>query len=199
MDRHETGMKTRRAVLGDAHVDRADAATTEFDAPFQQMITEGAWGTLWSDDTIPLRERSKWAASPGIRRSARPAPRPSSARTSNGCRGCRAGRPCGRAAVVVEIALRGGLDRLAQHARLGVARLGEELEAFAQRAELAQAVPAQVVLLQAAARASGPSRRRRSRTGRRPASASRSTASWPRCPVRGSGTGRSGSRAARCR
>jgi 4-carboxymuconolactone decarboxylase len=58
MDRHETGMKTRRAVLGDAHVDRAEAATTEFDAPFQQMITEGAWGTLWSDDTIPLRERS---------------------------------------------------------------------------------------------------------------------------------------------
>jgi 4-carboxymuconolactone decarboxylase len=58
MDRHEEGMKTRRAVLGDAHVDRADAATTEFDAPFQQMITEGAWGTLWSDDTIPLRERS---------------------------------------------------------------------------------------------------------------------------------------------
>jgi 4-carboxymuconolactone decarboxylase len=51
-------MKTRRAVLGDAHVDRAEAATTDFDAPFQRMITEGAWGTLWADDTITRRERS---------------------------------------------------------------------------------------------------------------------------------------------
>lgn len=58
MDRHETGMKTRRAVLGDAHVDRAEAARTDFDAPFQEMITEGAWGTLWADETIPRRERS---------------------------------------------------------------------------------------------------------------------------------------------
>jgi 4-carboxymuconolactone decarboxylase len=56
--RFETGMKTRRAVLGDAHVDRAEAAKSPFDAPFQRMITEGAWGTLWADDTIPLRERS---------------------------------------------------------------------------------------------------------------------------------------------
>ena len=58
MDRHEKGMATRRAILGDAHVDRAEAATTGFDAPFQAMITEGAWGTLWSDDTISHRERS---------------------------------------------------------------------------------------------------------------------------------------------
>lgn len=58
MDRHEKGMAARRAVLGDAHVDRAEAATTEFDAPFQRMITEGAWGTLWADETIPRRERS---------------------------------------------------------------------------------------------------------------------------------------------
>ncbi|MBD3665374.1 4-carboxymuconolactone decarboxylase [Sulfitobacter aestuariivivens] len=57
-DRFETGMKTRRAVLGDAHVDRAEAAKVDFDAPFQQMITEGAWGTLWADDAIPQRERS---------------------------------------------------------------------------------------------------------------------------------------------
>ena len=35
--RHEDGMKTRRSVLGDAHVDRAEAAKTEFDAPFQAM------------------------------------------------------------------------------------------------------------------------------------------------------------------
>jgi 4-carboxymuconolactone decarboxylase len=51
-------MKTRRAVLGDAHVDRAEAAKTDFDEPFQSLITEGAWGTVWSDDSISRRERS---------------------------------------------------------------------------------------------------------------------------------------------
>ena len=56
--RLEQGMATRRAVLGDAHVDRAEAGKSTFDAPFQSMITEGAWGTLWSDDTISRRERS---------------------------------------------------------------------------------------------------------------------------------------------
>ena len=58
MNRYDQGMKTRREVLGDGHVDRAEAAATEFDAPFQRMIAEGAWGTLWSDDTISRRERS---------------------------------------------------------------------------------------------------------------------------------------------
>ncbi len=58
MTRKEQGMATRRAVLGDAHVDRAEAAKTAFDAPFQDLITEGAWGTVWSDDTITRRERS---------------------------------------------------------------------------------------------------------------------------------------------
>jgi len=57
-DKFEAGMKTRRAVLGDAHVDAAEAAKVDFDAPFQNMITEGAWGTLWADDTIARRERS---------------------------------------------------------------------------------------------------------------------------------------------
>lgn len=57
-DRYDEGMETRRAVLGDAHVDRAEAARTAFDAPFQRMITEGAWGTVWSDDAISRRERS---------------------------------------------------------------------------------------------------------------------------------------------
>ena len=56
--RFEQGMKTRRSVLGDAHVDRAEATTTSFDEPFQKLITEGAWGTVWSDDTITRRERS---------------------------------------------------------------------------------------------------------------------------------------------
>jgi hypothetical protein len=111
-----------------------------------------------------------------------------------------AGLALGRV-VVVEIALRGRLDRLAQDARLGVAlRLGEELEALAEGAELAKA-ESQRRWFSACmpARVSGPSPLPRSRTARRPASASRSTASWPRSPVRGSGTGPSGSRAARCR
>ena len=45
-------------MLGDAHVDRANQRVTEFDAPFQRLITEGAWGTVWADDAIPRRERS---------------------------------------------------------------------------------------------------------------------------------------------
>jgi 4-carboxymuconolactone decarboxylase len=57
-DKYETGMKTRRKVLGDAHVHNAEAAKTEFDQPFQTLITEGAWGTVWSNDNITLRERS---------------------------------------------------------------------------------------------------------------------------------------------
>ena len=57
-DRKEAGMAVRRKVLGADHVDRAEAAKTEFDAPFQTLITEGAWGTVWADDTIPDRERS---------------------------------------------------------------------------------------------------------------------------------------------
>ena len=56
--RHAAGMATRRAVLGDAHVDRAEAAKTAFDAPFQQLITESAWGRVWARDTITPRERS---------------------------------------------------------------------------------------------------------------------------------------------
>ena len=57
-ERYQTGMQTRRAVLGDAHVDRAEAAKTTFDTPFQTLITEGAWGTVWSDETISRRDRS---------------------------------------------------------------------------------------------------------------------------------------------
>jgi 4-carboxymuconolactone decarboxylase len=57
-DRYKTGLATRRAVLGDAHVDRAEAAKTEFDQPFQTLITEAAWGTVWADNKISRRERS---------------------------------------------------------------------------------------------------------------------------------------------
>jgi 4-carboxymuconolactone decarboxylase len=56
--RFDQGMKTRRAVLGDAHVDRAEATKTEMDAAFQTLITEGAWGTVWASDAISQRERS---------------------------------------------------------------------------------------------------------------------------------------------
>ena len=54
----EAGMATRRRVLGDAHVNRAEAKKTAFDAPFQALITDAAWGHVWSRDTISLRERS---------------------------------------------------------------------------------------------------------------------------------------------
>lgn len=54
----KTGEATRRQVLGDSHVDRAQAATTPFDRPFQEMITAAAWGHLWSRPEISRRERS---------------------------------------------------------------------------------------------------------------------------------------------
>ncbi|WBU64198.1 4-carboxymuconolactone decarboxylase [Paracoccus aerodenitrificans] len=57
-DRYDNGMQVRREVLGDAHVDRAEAAKTEFDLPFQELITEGAWGNVWASDGISRRERS---------------------------------------------------------------------------------------------------------------------------------------------
>ena len=56
--RVKAGMATRRAVLGDAHVDRAQANTTAFDADFQAFITEGAWGSVWSRPGLNKRERS---------------------------------------------------------------------------------------------------------------------------------------------
>ncbi|MEX0627997.1 MAG: carboxymuconolactone decarboxylase family protein, partial [Cucumibacter sp.] len=52
------GMVARRSVLGDSHVDRAEAAKTAFDADFQDFITEGAWGSVWSRPGLSKRERS---------------------------------------------------------------------------------------------------------------------------------------------
>lgn len=46
-DKFEQGMRVRRAILGDAHVDRAEANKTDFDADFQQFVTETAWGSVW--------------------------------------------------------------------------------------------------------------------------------------------------------
>jgi 4-carboxymuconolactone decarboxylase len=57
-ERYKTGMAVRRKVLGDAHVDRASAQITDFDADFQTFITEGAWGSVWSRPNLTLRERS---------------------------------------------------------------------------------------------------------------------------------------------
>jgi 4-carboxymuconolactone decarboxylase len=57
-DRHADGMAIRRRVLGDAHVDKAEANKSSFDRAFQDLITEGAWGSVWARGTLPLRERS---------------------------------------------------------------------------------------------------------------------------------------------
>jgi 4-carboxymuconolactone decarboxylase len=57
-DLHRLGMNTRRSVLGDGHVDRAEATATDFDKPFQELITEAAWGRVWSRPNWTKRERS---------------------------------------------------------------------------------------------------------------------------------------------
>lgn len=57
-DLFDQGMRTRRAVLGDAHVDRAEAAKTALDADFQRLITLSAWGSVWSRPQFSARERS---------------------------------------------------------------------------------------------------------------------------------------------
>ena len=51
------GMEIRRAVLGDEHVDRAEANKTDFDADFQQFITETAWGTVWARPGLDRKTR----------------------------------------------------------------------------------------------------------------------------------------------
>jgi 4-carboxymuconolactone decarboxylase len=57
-ERHEAGMTVRRAVLGDAHVDRAIAGTTPVTAEFQDLITRYAWGEIWTRPGLERRERS---------------------------------------------------------------------------------------------------------------------------------------------
>jgi 4-carboxymuconolactone decarboxylase len=57
-DSYEAGMRIRREVLGDAHVDRAVEGTTEFAAPFQDFITRYAWGSVWARDGLDRRTRS---------------------------------------------------------------------------------------------------------------------------------------------
>ena len=57
-ERYETGLRVRRSVLGDAHVDRAEAAKTDFDADFQDLITRDAWGEIWARPGLPRHTRS---------------------------------------------------------------------------------------------------------------------------------------------
>ncbi len=56
--RRDQGMTVRRTVLGDAHVDRATAATTGFTADFQDLVTRYAWGEIWSRPGLDRRTRS---------------------------------------------------------------------------------------------------------------------------------------------
>ncbi|MCA3642841.1 MAG: 4-carboxymuconolactone decarboxylase [Rhabdaerophilum sp.] len=58
VDRYKQGRATRSRVLGEAHVARSEAQKTAFDEPFINLITEAAWGHVWSRETISLRERS---------------------------------------------------------------------------------------------------------------------------------------------
>ncbi|HEX6664122.1 MAG TPA: 4-carboxymuconolactone decarboxylase [Gaiellaceae bacterium] len=55
---HERGMKIRREVLGDEHVDRAIERTTEHTADFQDFITRYAWGEIWARPGLDRRARS---------------------------------------------------------------------------------------------------------------------------------------------
>lgn len=57
-ERYEQGMKIRRAVLGDEHVDRAIAGTTDFNRDFQNFITRNAWGEIWTRPGLPRHTRS---------------------------------------------------------------------------------------------------------------------------------------------
>ena len=57
-ERRDQGMKVRRAVLGDQHVDNAQQNTNAFNAEFQDLITRYAWGEIWSRPSLPLQTRS---------------------------------------------------------------------------------------------------------------------------------------------
>ena len=56
--RHKQGMKVRRTVLGNAHVDRAEANKNRFTEPFQDLITRYAWGEIWTRPGLPRKTRS---------------------------------------------------------------------------------------------------------------------------------------------
>src|SRR5215467_10665782 len=56
--RYEEGLKTRRSVLGDAHVDRSLKNRSKFNEPFQELLTRYAWGEIWSRPGLPRKTRS---------------------------------------------------------------------------------------------------------------------------------------------
>ncbi len=56
--RYEEGLKTRRAVLGDPHVDRSIKNRSKFNEPFQDLLTRYAWGEIWSRPGLPRKTRS---------------------------------------------------------------------------------------------------------------------------------------------
>lgn len=56
-DRHEAGMKVRREILGDAHVERAVAGTNDVNREFQDLITRYAWGEIWTRPGLDHRTR----------------------------------------------------------------------------------------------------------------------------------------------
>ena len=57
-ERYESGMQTRRAVLGDAHVDRTSKASTPFNEDFQELLTRYAWGEIWTRPGLSRHSRS---------------------------------------------------------------------------------------------------------------------------------------------
>jgi len=57
-DRYDAGMKVRRGVLGDAHVDRSLTKINDFNGDFQNFITRYAWGEVWTDTTLDRKTRS---------------------------------------------------------------------------------------------------------------------------------------------
>jgi 4-carboxymuconolactone decarboxylase len=57
-ERFQAGVRTRREVLGDEHVDRATEAVTELSAPLHELLTEYGWGAVWSRDGLDRRSRS---------------------------------------------------------------------------------------------------------------------------------------------
>ncbi len=57
-DKYEKGMAVRREVLGDEYVDKAIKSATEFNRPFQDLVTENCWGEIWTRQAIPKKTRS---------------------------------------------------------------------------------------------------------------------------------------------
>src|SRR3984957_14939862 len=57
-ERYSSGMKIRRAVLGEDYVEKAQAAPTAFNEPFQDLITRYAWGEIWARPGLPRQTRS---------------------------------------------------------------------------------------------------------------------------------------------